>query len=338
MPVNKKTAQKFKRTDKKQILMTLVQEDGKAPELIQLLPRGWIKPNGISINIDEESIKMILENFEKRENDLVLDYEHQTLDGVEAPAAAWITKLEEKEDGLWAFVEWTNRGREYVEQREYRYISPVLTIDEDTLRGIQLLSAALTNNPAIDGMTPVAATETNTKNGGNKMEFLTKLAELLGLSSEATEEEVLSLIQGMINNEEEVPEELAEVLELEDGEVTIAAAKKKIYAMKMGSVSKSEMANVSRQLSEMRAEKTVEVAMSEGKITPVQKNWAIKMASKDPKFFEEYLRTAPKVVPMTEIGNSPVMRGTSISEEQKQVNKTLRISEDNFKKYGGKNA
>lgn len=333
MPPRKNSRQKLRQSGKKIVLMSLAAEEGKAPEWVQLLPKGWIKPNGISINIDEDSIKMILETFEKRTNDLVLDYEHQTLDGVEAPAAGWIIELEGREDGLWAKVEWTDRGREYVESREYRYISPVVLVDNETLQGIQLLSAALTNNPAIDGMQPVAAKESET--GGDNMEFLTKLAELLGLSPEATEEEVLSAIQGMIHHEEEVPEELAEVLELEEGEMTIAEAKKKIYAMKAGSVSAGELAKVTLQVAEMRAEKTVEVAMSEGKIVPAQKAWAVKMATKDPKGFEEYLKTAPQVVPMTEISKGPVTRASATDETQKEINRTLGVSEEDFKKHGG---
>ena len=334
MSWKRKSQRRLKQCSRKIVLMSVTTEEGKAPEWVQLLPRGWIKPNGVSININEQSIKNILEAFDKRQNDLVLDYEHQTLDGVEAPAAGWITELEGREDGLWAKVEWTERGREYVESREYRYISPVLLVDAETLEGVQLQSAALTNNPAIDGMQPVAAKENEI--GGNDMELLKKLAELLGLSPEATEEEVLSAIQGMIHHEEEVPEELAEVLELDESEKTVEAAKKKIYAMKAGSVPAGEMAKVSLQLAEMRAEKTVETAMSDGKITPALKDWALKMATKDPKGFADFLKKAPKVVSMTQVTDDKNPKDDNLSDIQKDMNRRMGISDDDFKKHGGK--
>lgn len=320
---------------KKFILMALTADDNGVPEWVQLLPRGWIKPNGVDILVDDTSLEKILANFEKRENDLVLDYEHQTLEGVEAPAAGWLTSLEAREDGLWAKVDWTERGRTYVAAREYRYISPVLMVSEEDSRGIRLQSAALTNNPAIDGMQPVAAKE---ETGGMEMDFLAKLAELLGLSPEASEEEVLAAIQGMVRHEEEVPQELADVLELEEGEATVAAAKQKIYAMKAGTRPAGEYAQLSRQLAEMRAERTIEVAMSEGKITPAQKEWALRQAAKDPKGFAEFLRTAPKVVPMTEIASGPVSHGSRVDDTQREINRKLRVSDTDFQKYGGKNS
>lgn len=325
-----------KRSEKRFLTLAMTSgAEGKAPEWIQLLPRGEIVANGFLIVVDDQSLEAMVQRFESRENDVVLDYEHQTLDGVEAPAAGWIVELEAKEDGLWGKVEWTERGREYVESREYRYLSPVVSVNEKDHRGIQLQSAALTNHPAIDGMQPVVAKEN--EGGTETMEFLKSLAELVGLDPEtATEEEVLAAIQGMMRNEEEVPEELAEVLELEEGEVTIAAAKKKIYAMKAGRVPAGELAAVNRQLAEMRAEKTVEIAMREGKITPAQKNWATKQAAKDPKGFAEYLATAPKVVSMTEISGGVIMTGNTVSAEQREINRKLRISEDDMKKFGGK--
>lgn len=327
-----------KQTEKinKSFVMALTANDENCvPEWIQLLPKGWIKPNGLDVLVDDQSLNTILARFKSRENDIVLDYEHQTLAGGEAPAAGWITDLEARDNGLWAKVDWTERGRAYVAAREYRYISPVVLVNQKDCRGMRLQSVALTNNPAIDGMQPVAAKEETEETGGINMDFLAKLAELLGLSSEASEDEVLAAIQGMVRHEEEVPQELADVLELEEGEATVAAAKKKIYAMKAGRVPAGELAKVSRQLAEMRAERMIEVAMSEGKITPAQKNWAIRQAAQDPKGFEEFLRTAPKVVPMTEMLNGPVSRGSRVTDAQREINKKLRVSDSDFKKYGG---
>ncbi len=124
---------------------------------VQILPYGQISPKGkISFLVDEESVKLILAAFQKSNTDLVIDYEHRSLSGSEAPTAGWIKELVDKgKDGLWAKVQWTDRAKEYLQKREYRYISPVVLVRKRDGRAVELLGAALTNLPAIDGMAPV---------------------------------------------------------------------------------------------------------------------------------------------------------------------------------------
>ena len=52
-------------------------------------------------------------------------------------------------------MQWTDRAKEYLRNREYRYLSPVVLVRKNDGRAVQLLGAALTNLPAIDGMAPV---------------------------------------------------------------------------------------------------------------------------------------------------------------------------------------
>ena len=64
---------------------------------------------------------------------MVVDYEHQTLSDREAPAAGWIKKIDglaiKAKDGLWAIAEWTEKARQYIQNKEYRYFSPVFWIN-----------------------------------------------------------------------------------------------------------------------------------------------------------------------------------------------------------------
>ncbi|MBW1991579.1 MAG: hypothetical protein JRI59_05605 [Deltaproteobacteria bacterium] len=129
------------------------------PEWIRLLPRGEVKltDGREPFVVDEESLARIVEDFRSRGVDLVVDYEHQSLNNVRAPAAGWIKELEAREDGLWARVEWTAPARTYLENREYRYYSPVLKLDPETRRAVSLLHVALTNTPAIAHLPPLVA-------------------------------------------------------------------------------------------------------------------------------------------------------------------------------------
>ena len=61
---------------------------GVAPAEIQVIPAGrTITPKGVFV-LDQESAQAVISDFEAHKNDMVIDYEHQTLSDppVEAPA------------------------------------------------------------------------------------------------------------------------------------------------------------------------------------------------------------------------------------------------------------
>jgi phage I-like protein len=135
---------------------------------------------------------------------VVIDYEHQTLkmdkNGQPAPAAGWIksvTWLDGK--GLFSEVDWTERARAAIAANEYRYISPVITFDEDTgaVNGLHL--AALTNFPALLGMDAVVAA-LNTQLPTQEPRMATLLAALiasLGLPANTTEAECTAAVAAL---------------------------------------------------------------------------------------------------------------------------------------------
>lgn len=96
---------------------------------------------------------------------LAIDYEHQSIgpfntreDGLR-PAAGWIGGLETRSDGLWATdVRWTARAAELIGSGEYRFFSPVIYwSDEDYSQLVSLGPVALTNDPAMHGVSALAA-------------------------------------------------------------------------------------------------------------------------------------------------------------------------------------
>lgn len=93
----------------------------------------------------------------------VIDYEHQTLNkeknGQPAPAAGWFRGLEWREgQGLFMTqIEWSDRARTMIASREYRFLSPVFGFDGQTGTVTYIHSVALTNDPALIGLTDLAA-------------------------------------------------------------------------------------------------------------------------------------------------------------------------------------
>ncbi len=134
---------------------------------MQLTPAGDFRPSdGRSIpvahwHIDQAVAGEVIARFAARKNPAVVDYEHQTLhketNGQPAPAAAWIRGLVWHEGrGLFGTVELTARARQAINDLEYLYVSPVFTYDRRTGDVLDIQMAAITNNPAIDGMEPLA--------------------------------------------------------------------------------------------------------------------------------------------------------------------------------------
>lgn len=114
----------------------------------------------------------IIANFEASKNRAIpVDFEHASEQSptsgniplMGAPAQGWIKKLTVRDDGnLWGLVEWGKLAREYIKNGQYKFLSPAIVFgakDRVTGKscGARLSSVALTNNPFLDGMQPVAA-------------------------------------------------------------------------------------------------------------------------------------------------------------------------------------
>ncbi len=153
-----------------------------APSEFQLLPLGRIDLEGCGPAIlDDQSMDNIIEDFERRGNDMVIDYEHQTLKDIQAPAAGWIRKLLKRgQEGLWVVVEWTEKARQYLAKREYRYFSPVMLTRLSDHKIVKLVNVALTNSPKINHLKSIVA----------KMDFeeidplQRKINKMMGISDE----------------------------------------------------------------------------------------------------------------------------------------------------------
>ena len=141
------------------MIIEILKEIKDIPEEFQLLPYGEIdiegEPKAI---VDAESIASVISHFNRRGNDLVIDYEHQSLKDTQAPAAGWIKRLIDRgREGLWAVVEWTPTAKKYLKNKEYRYFSPVFWVTNKERKVIRIESVALTNLPKINQLRPIVA-------------------------------------------------------------------------------------------------------------------------------------------------------------------------------------
>lgn len=334
-------------------------EVGGAPEIISVLPLGHVKSAKGEFDVDGESFAAMKAQIAQRGVDLVVDYEHQTLTGKQAPAAGWVKELFLDDGQIKARVEWTDRAKAYLANREYRYLSPVITVRKADNKAMGLHSIALTNTPAIEHMEAIV-NSLNFEGGQNTMDFMKELAKLLGLGEDATEEQVKEALKACLEENKSLKEsaeaakqqpleddkvvankEVCELLGLKAGAATtdVAAA---IMALKSGNIGGvnlvEQVKSLEAKIADRDAEEAVEMALKAGKITPAQREWAKGYALKNLEDFKGFVEKAPQVVPMGDVGGSEPLdlKRDEVDEATLLVCKQLGISAEDVKQYGMK--
>ena len=286
------------------------------PEWIRLLPLGQVELSDSRepFEVDGASLAAMVAAFRSRGVDLVIDYEHQSLQGERAPAAGWIKDLEARPDGLWARVEWTRQAREYLLSKEYRYFSPVLRLDPVTRRPTALMHLGLTNVPAIKRLPPLVAKwgggtadaaaqepgpegQAPASPGEERGRTMEKIKALLGLDPKAEEGTVAARIL-------EVWGDLAAGLGL-PRDASVSQLGGALAAWQAGEArlkeNTEELAALKARLAAEAADRTVAEALAAGKISPAQKEWALEYFRQAPDGFATYVARAPKLVPVGEL-------------------------------------
>ncbi len=319
------------------------------PETIRLLPLGHVKSQKGDFVVDAQSYEEMRQRMAGRGIDIVIDYEHQTLKDVQAPAAGWIKELQLTEDAICGLVEWTPKAKEYLANREYRYLSPVVLVGGPERKALVLSSAGLTNIPAIDGMFPIInsldlSTFNFEENGEEDMALLLQLAALLGLPETATEEEVVAAVK-KATEKPATPELVANkailsLLALKDDASTAEVAAKITHLQNPANFVPVEQYNqLALKLNAQESTGLVELALKEGKITPAQKQWADEYVKADKEGFEQFMKLAVPVVPMEQYALSSKTPAAKRAETLDPVIcKALDIEPEALAKYGKEDA
>lgn len=332
---------------KNEVMIACSQTVDGAPATIKLLPLGMVKSQKGNFLVDKESFESIKRQFESRGVDIVIDYEHQTLDNVQAPAGGWIKEVFMEDNAIAAKVEWTPKAAEYLANKEYRYLSPVVLVRKSDGKATMLHSAALTNTPAIDNMFAIVNSINTNLEGGNGMdELLKKLAQILGLGEDATEDAIVEKLQTALQaNSGDTTKPAAEVVAnkticgllgvAENAKTEDVAAA--IVALKTPSQElATDFAALKLKLEKRDADDAVLTALKLGKIAPAQKEWATGYALKDPAGFAAFVEKAVQVVPQGEYAPISGLDKTAViaDEGTLAVCKLMGLTKEDIEKYG----
>lgn len=318
------------------------------PEEIKILPLGLVHSQKGDFVVDEKSYQMMLKEFKERKLDKVVDYEHQTLQDVQAPAAGWITDLKLTDDAVVAKVEWNPKAAEYLKNKEYRYLSPVVRVRPSDNRAFILHSVALTNTPAIDGMFSINKLSESADDYEEESEMdLKQILQLLGLPEDADEDAIKAAIETLTGSVKELKElkekqapgaapvvckllGIAEDAKPEDVSAAIVALKVDTNE----TVSKADYLALKERIDKQDSEKVVEIALKEGKLTADMKEWALEYALKDTNGFKAFIEKAPQVVPMGQLISGGDKKKNAHDESTLKVCKNLGVSKEDLEKYG----
>jgi phage I-like protein len=195
---------------------------------IHVAPEGsWEgHPDG-AFTLTTAGFESCIYDAERRATPQSVDYEHASLypTGEPTPAAGYVQRLEQRADGLWALVEFTERAATMIRAGEYRFCSGVFAFERrDRQTGdvipCMLDSIALTNRPFIDGQEPIALSQNARAatvvalNGGRQMNMISREAVMAALESlegkEFAPEQLHALVEGVAALEAAKNPELAE--------------------------------------------------------------------------------------------------------------------------------
>ena len=203
------------------IVTPLIANNKELPESIRLFRYGENPThNDKPLIFTERSKNMIQADFKQRGKDMLIDYDHSSIqenmpaDGV--PAAGWIDGF--KDDGKMFSAdvhEWTPKAAKMIADGEYKYFSPVVIIDTETREIIGLKNVALTNEPHMNNLQELAASDhfkqyrlsafqIHKSQGEKRMHpKLKELCGKMGLADDTTEEQLAEAIHGLIKKHAE---------------------------------------------------------------------------------------------------------------------------------------
>ena len=232
----------------------------------------------------------VIARMAAKTNDTLIDYEHQSLhkekNGKPAPAAGWFHQLEFRKDGLWAInVGWTASAKKAIAEKEYRYISAVFLYYKGTGEVLEIVSVALTNTPALDGLNSLAALSKyyttdelpNTQSGDEAMDKTQEVAVLTverdtlktSIASLTTERDALKTDVVALSVERDALKVKVETIEKAQAEAALAVEKTKHTDL-------------------------ITAALTDGRIAPAQKAWAEKQSL---AALTEYLDASKPILP-----------------------------------------
>jgi phage I-like protein len=248
--------------DRELATLAAAQLEGEpVPTRVLIVPWGHVESTSGDFVVDGESARLVVESFLEHGTDLPIDYEHQTLGGPYTSPS-----------GQAPAAGWVKQ----------------IDIEE----GVGLFAQVVWTPPALEQL------------AARQYRYLSPVAlirkadrKLVALHSVAlTNKPAITNMTPIVNRSGEA------------GDLTPAAALETLRAclalppdcpeLEVLVTAGRQLLQVAEESALREAHRRVTEAQRQGRLTESQREWALRLAQKDPASFDEWLRTAPLVVPL----------------------------------------
>jgi phage I-like protein len=310
--------------------------DGTVPEWVPLIPVGDV------IGRDGRKWKnsnpaAVIAHTVATGREQPLDYEHSTElkapIGEEAPAAGWFKEYRVAKNHIEGRLVLNPRGASSLENREYRYLSPVFQYDGNN-EIYDITSVAFTNRPNL--YLPALNHQTSINNQEQSAmtyeELMALLRTALNMEATADHNSVIAVIKQKetdlqtARNAEAQPD-LSKFVPVETHEVVLQRA--------MNAEQKLTDNLQTARNAEIDAE--IDAAVAAGKIAPVNKEFYRTACNTEGGLdkFREFAKSAPVVAAPSELdGKTPGEHKTALNAEAQKIADAFGNTAEDLKTYG----
>lgn len=325
----------------------------------QLLPAGHFSaPDGRPQDVpggqwflDEQTARDLIELTATFKSGRVIDYEHQTLNaeknGQPAPAAGrmYASDMQWREDGLWIKPRLTPRAKQYIDDKEYLFLSAVFPYDAATGKPLFIHSAALTNDPGLDGLQPFASL----KAGGLHHQettmdpILKAMLEMLGITvedgAEPDQAVCTAALTALINRaatSDTLATEVAALKAAAPAATTTTPDPTRYVPIEVVTDLQTRLATLSAETQTGELSTLIATAKADGRLLPSMESWANELGKKDIAALKAYLDKAAPIAALksTQTHNTPPPppADNELTAEDMAVLKASGLSKEEFLK------
>jgi phage I-like protein len=309
--------------------------EGEIPSRITLVPpdktikgrdgREWKNPNPKQVALNSIARLSLLPIDENHATDLAAPK------GGSAPAFGWMKNLCADASGtICADVEWTERGREALAKKEYRFISPVFLFNEKSEINC-ILRAALTNSPNLN--LPALNSEQRENKFVTEVPMNEELLAALGLPKTATEAEALAAAKAL-NAAKTAASAQTDTSRVD---LTAYAPRADLNAMEArAAAAEKQLAELCAAQLKKDAEAAVDEAIKSRKFAPASRAEYLALCSTQAglESFKKIAAATPAIISADAQApeSAPPSSGTALNAEEASVAKAMGYGEEDFKK------
>lgn len=279
---------------------------------------------------------------------LLVDYDHQSetvqANAARAEAAGWISGLQSRDSGIWAFVEWTEKAAAHIAAKEYRYLSPAF-IHDHAGRISHIISVGLVNSPNLHELTALSKEDRNAMaKTPVHSEPTVKDPAPRSDSTDFTQEEMQQIRQLLKLEPGSPPELVLEMLKKLVGQLAGAEQQSANAAIpdpsKYVPIGEFERAvaeaNALRKgIDKSAAVHHVEAQIKAGHLAPAFRSWGIDLCVANKQAFDSFIeKTGPAFQPLFKqvvLPGEPQPRAGSVaSDSEQEICDRLNLTTEEF--------